>query len=317
MRSTLAVYTAALCLLVGSASIAPPLDEKYAFSGSGDVCATLIEKVPCDGAGGAWTHVCKASVSVTCNGFIYMVETSRQLPDHVAAMVIPAEHTEASLGGWPLEQQHIVRPLGLSLGLGLLTLGRFLYNPCLFYLPAVLLGCTVIQQMSPYLRAEMGLSHHMITMVGALLGIVLACLQRHVVVWMFGALLGVLAFFGLIITTSYLNSMPIQLLMPISIAFGLAGSSIMLKLERTYVWKVLACAFVGSVLFTDAIGLSQLSCMVQYGEYCLVQYAICTVLVLLSCYHQVTAYRRAQKEREERERRLREAREEVTVSIHI
>ena len=41
---------------------------------------------------------------------------------------------------------------------------------------------------------------------------------------------------GLIITTSYLNSMPIQLLMPISIAFGLAGSSIMLKLERTYVW---------------------------------------------------------------------------------
>jgi len=172
-------------------------EQKYAFSGSGDVCATLIEKVPCDGAGGAWTHVCKASVSVTCNGFIYMVETSRQLPDHVAAMVIPAEHTEASLGGWPLEQQHIVRPLGLSLGLGLLTLGRFLYNPCLFYLPAVLLGCTVIQQMSPYLRAEMGLSHHMITMVGALLGIVLACLQRHVVVWMFGALLGVLAFFGL------------------------------------------------------------------------------------------------------------------------
>jgi hypothetical protein len=34
--------------------------------------------------------------------------------------------------------QAIVRPLGLSLGLGLLTLGRLLYNPCLFYLPAVL-----------------------------------------------------------------------------------------------------------------------------------------------------------------------------------
>ncbi len=31
-----------------------------------------------------------------------------------------------------------MRPLGLSLGLGLLTLGRLLYNPCLFYLPAVL-----------------------------------------------------------------------------------------------------------------------------------------------------------------------------------
>ena len=54
--------------------------------------------------------------------------------------------------------------------------------------------------------------------------------------------------------------------------------------------KVLACAFVGSVLFTDAIGLSQLSCAVRYGEYCLVQYAICLVLVLLSCYHQVRVY---------------------------
>jgi len=238
------------------------------------------------------------------------VETSRHLPDHVAAMVIPAEQSAASLVGWPLEQQHIVRPLGLSLGLGLMTLGRFLYNPCLFYLPAVLLGYAMIQPMSAYLTAEMGLSHHAIALLGASLGIGIACLQRHVVVWLFGMLLGVLAFIGLYITTEYLNNMPIQLLGAILFAFGLAGSSIMLKLERTYVWKVLACAFVGSVLFTDAIGLSQLSCAVRYGEYCLVQYAICLVLVLLSCYHQVTAYRRAQKEREERERRLREAREE-------
>ena len=39
----------------------------------------------------------------------------------------------------------------MSLGLGLLTLGRLLYDPCLFYLPAVLVGCTLIQPMSPYL----------------------------------------------------------------------------------------------------------------------------------------------------------------------
>ena len=45
------------------------------------------------------------------------------------------------------------------------------------------------------------------------------------------------------------------------------------------VYQVLACALVGSVLFTDAIGLSQLSALLQYGT--------CTVLVLFSCYHQV------------------------------
>ena len=82
-------------------------------------------------------------------------------------MVIPAEQSAASLVGWPLEQQHIVRPLGLSLGLGLMTLGRFLYNPCLFYLPAVLLGYAMIQPMSAYLTAEMGLSHHAIALLGA------------------------------------------------------------------------------------------------------------------------------------------------------
>jgi hypothetical protein len=49
------------------------------------------------------------------------------------------------------KKQAIVRPLGVSLGLGLLTLGRLLYDPCLFYLPAVLVGCTLIQPLSPYL----------------------------------------------------------------------------------------------------------------------------------------------------------------------
>ena len=95
-------------------------------------------------------------------------------------------------------------------------------------------------------------------------------------------LLGVLGFVALYLSTSYFNSLPPQLLLLLGIAFGLAGSSIMLKLERTYVWKVLACAFVGSVLFTDAIGLSQLN-----PSFPVVQYLACAVLVLLSSYHQV------------------------------
>ena len=57
-------------------------------------------------------------------------------------------------GGFVLQPQTLVRPLGLSLGLGLLTLGRLLYNPCLFYLPAVLAGYTAIQPLCPYLTDE-------------------------------------------------------------------------------------------------------------------------------------------------------------------
>ena len=60
---------------------------------------------------GAWEHVCKASVSVSCNGLVHMIEMSRQLPDHVAAIFIPhaQPHEGDAAGtvkvGWALEQQ--------------------------------------------------------------------------------------------------------------------------------------------------------------------------------------------------------------------
>ena len=279
------LYCTAMCLMVGSAMIAPP-NQSHAFPGfgDGDMCAHLVDKLPCNDAGGPWLHLCKASVSVSCNGLVHMVELSRQLPDHVGGIVIPQSLAQ--------HQANIVRPLGLSLGLGLLTLGRLMYNPCLFYLPAILVGYTAIQPLSPYLHDSLGLTPHAVAAFGAFMGIALACLQRHLVVWLLGLLLGVLAFIALYLGTSYLNTLPIQLLLPVGIAFGLAGSSMMLHFERTHVWKVLACALVGSVLLTDAIGLGALSL-----SYPFVQYGACTVLVLLSCFRQVSS----QSRREQRE----------------
>ena len=103
-----------------------------------------------------------------------------------------------------------------------------LYNPLLFYLPAVLVGYAAIQPVVPYLENELGypdssvralltydgsrISSTLTAIVASALFVLLAYLQRHVVVWLFGLLLGLLSFIAIFVGTSYLNDLPIQVL---------------------------------------------------------------------------------------------------------
>mmetsp|Transcript_13006 Transcript_13006/g.29904 ORF Transcript_13006/g.29904 Transcript_13006/m.29904 type:complete len:404 (-) Transcript_13006:16-1227(-) len=277
MKQTLPIYLIALALLTASASIAPY--ETYERKLRTDICDDLVDKLPCEDATGPWTHVCKAAVSVSCNTLAYAIVMSRQLPEHVAAFALRGIGSNEDGEKWGIRQQTIVRPLGLSLGLALLTLGRILYNPLLFYLPAVLVGYAAIQPVVPYLENELGISSTLTAIVASALFVLLAYLQRHVVVWLFGLLLGLLSFIAIFVGTSYLNGLPIQVLIGVGIACALIGSSIMLSFEKTYLWKVLACALVGSVLFTDAIGLSQISSFLQW--------MMCSILVISSCWRQL------------------------------
>ena len=58
------LYCTAMCLMVGSAMIAPP-NQSYAFPGfgDGDMCAHLVDKLPCNDAGGPWLHLCQLSAT--------------------------------------------------------------------------------------------------------------------------------------------------------------------------------------------------------------------------------------------------------------
>eukprot|EP00285_Hemiselmis_virescens_P013069 CAMPEP_0173402062 /NCGR_PEP_ID=MMETSP1356-20130122/52819_1 /TAXON_ID=77927 ORGANISM="Hemiselmis virescens, Strain PCC157" /NCGR_SAMPLE_ID=MMETSP1356 /ASSEMBLY_ACC=CAM_ASM_000847 /LENGTH=86 /DNA_ID=CAMNT_0014362341 /DNA_START=172 /DNA_END=429 /DNA_ORIENTATION=- len=82
-HSTVVLYLAALCMILGAASIDPPEHVSYASSRlEGELCTSLAERLPCDQAAGPWEHICKASVSVSCTTVSHAVQMSREMPEH-------------------------------------------------------------------------------------------------------------------------------------------------------------------------------------------------------------------------------------------
>lgn len=61
--------------------------------------------------------------------------------------------------------------------------------------------------------------------------------------------------------------------------FAVMGSSVVWHVERTRTWKVVACALVGSILFTDAVGVSRVSGLFQVY--------VCTALTCSSVWWQL------------------------------
>jgi len=183
----------------------------------------------------------------------------------------------------------MVRVLGAFLGMALLLLGRLLYMPCLFYLPAILLGYASITPLQPVLEEKVGMSETHIRVIGATLAVLLAHLQRTIFVRLLGLLLGIVTFIMLLVGTSFLADLPFEAVIAMGVSSGLLGSVLMLYIERTSLWKVVACSLVGSILLTDAIGLSQLSTVLQV--------AVCSCLVTTSCWRQLFPPPRKSKEK--------------------
>lgn len=209
-----------------------------------EICTSLADKLPCDQAGGSWAHICKASVSVSCTPdppcalpqtsfccpptllsrsfparpfdvssgagttVSQAVEVSRKMPEHVYGFIHSVSTSDEAQGDVAVHGAEWM--VGTSLGLGLMVMGRLLYTPCLFCLPAVLVGYAAIQPLVPSLSTQMGVGEGYIYLGGACAGLVLALLQRHVFVWLLGVLIGVMSFITLLIGTTLLSELPSQ-----------------------------------------------------------------------------------------------------------
>jgi uncharacterized membrane protein YfcA len=58
------------------------------------------------------------------------------------------------------------------------------------------------QPLSPVLEERLGLSLVTTSALGAIAGVIFAHVQRHVFVWLFGLLLGLLAFFAALVSAA-------------------------------------------------------------------------------------------------------------------
>ncbi|KAJ1489785.1 hypothetical protein T484DRAFT_3436951 [Baffinella frigidus] len=247
MRTTCKVYLGALSLFIAGASIAPPHPSSLLEERSLYFCSSLADRLPCDQAEGTWRHMCRAAVSVTCAQVMGAVELSRRLPEHVLDFASPPELRTSST---EFAGRIAVRLVGTFLGLALLLLGRLLYRPFLFYLPALLVGCSSMVPLQPLLEERLGFSLITTSAIGAIAGVIFAHVQRHVFVWLFGLLMGLLAFITCLVGTTALHGLPTQAVVVAGGLAGLCGASLMKYLERTLVWQVVACASVGAVLLT-------------------------------------------------------------------
>lgn len=272
-RSDAVIYLAVFSFFLAGASIAPIQSEKDS-SLSSEICPELERKVPCQRAEGAWAHICLASVSVSCKSVAVALEMSRHLPDHILHFLVTVAHLENSEGA----VRGVVQIVGAALGLGLLLMGRALYMPLLFYLPAILVGYASAKPLESYLETSIGLGRVYTCVLGSLVGLLFAHLQRTLFVRLLGLLVGLVSFIMLLVSTSLLLDAPFQAVIALGVLAALVGSVIVAQIEQTGPWKVMACALVGSVLLTDAIGVWQLSPFAQG--------AICSMLVLTSCFRQ-------------------------------
>ena len=147
---------------------------------------------------------------------------------------------------------HLAKVVGAVLGLLMMVLGKNLYKPLLFYLPAMLVGCAAIHPWVNKLETlgiEQGWTHG----AGAILGLLLAALQRHILVWLLGMLLGFLVFTAVLLWTPYLNTSPAEVVLAVAIFCAFVGSTVVCQAERTSLWRITVCALVGSLLVTGAM----------------------------------------------------------------
>lgn len=204
------------------------------------------------------------------------------MPQYICSFAQIFYGAASSAGGadasLPQTMQQVNKLVGMGLGMGLMLLGRVLYKPLLFFLPAMIIGCAMIQPLAPSFN-QYGISQAHTSAIGSVVGLLLALLQRHVMVWFLGVLIGTLTFIAALVWTPWLSHLPAECVVLVGGLFALVGSSVIWHMEQTRLWKVSACALVGSLLFTDAIGVGQV-----HGP---LQVWVCAALVLMASWQQL------------------------------
>ncbi len=121
---------------------------------------------------------------------------------------------------------------------------------------------TYTQPLAPFFK-DLGFGHAYTSLIGSLICTLLVLLQRHVFVWLMGVTIGFLFFVATAVWTRFLADVPAEFLLVVYALFAVVSSSVIGYVEGYAFWRVITCSVFGAVLFTDAIGMGQLSAYLQ------------------------------------------------------